>query len=69
MTRIQRPLAGGPRYTRARECEEILAMLRAQGVEPLHTSKAIFERYIAGELTFGQMQAAIRRLGDKEGNS
>jgi hypothetical protein len=52
--------------TRAREVENALASGRIEGLEPSEQAKAIFRRYVDGELTLEQMGAAIDQFADRE---
>ena len=54
------------RASRAREVENALATGRLEGLEPSPGAKAIFERYVDGELTLEQMGAAIDAFADRE---
>lgn len=54
------------RASRAREVENAIATGRLEGLEPSDGAKAIFGRYVDGELTLEQMGAAIDQFADRE---
>jgi hypothetical protein len=43
--------------SREREVENALASVRLEGLEPSETAKAIFQRYVDGNLTSDEMEA------------
>ena len=51
---------------RANEVENALASVRMEGLEPSAEAKAIFQRYVDGELTSHEMGAAIDQHLDRE---
>lgn len=53
------------RARRVEYVENALASVRIEGLEPSDEAKAIFRRYIDGDLTLAQMGAAIDALHDK----
>jgi Antitoxin VbhA len=53
------------RARRAADVENALASVRIEGLEPGDDAKAIFRRYIEGELTLAEMGAAIDALHDQ----
>lgn len=57
------------REKRAMEIENALASVRMEGIEPSDEAKAIFQRYVDGDLTSSQMGHAIDQLlGRKYGS-
>jgi len=54
------------REKRAREIENTLASVRMEGLEPSEEGKAIFQRYVEGELTIEEMGRAIDNLLHRE---
>jgi hypothetical protein len=40
--------------------------VRLEGLEPTEAAKTIFDRYIAGDLTTGEMAAEVRALNAQE---
>ena len=51
---------------RASAVEYALATNRLEGLEPSDGAKAIFQRYVNGELNLEQMRAAIDEHADRE---
>ena len=43
-----------------------VASVRLEGLEPTEAAKAVFDRYVAGELTIEEMAAEIRALNARE---
>ena len=54
------------RAQRASEIEEALATGRLEGLEPSAGARAIFQRYVDGELTSEEMGRAIDEYADRE---
>ncbi len=54
------------REQRAREIENALASVRIEGLEPSAQAKAIFQRYIDGELTSQGKAQAFQEFLDRE---
>jgi hypothetical protein len=52
------------REERARDIENSLASVRMEGQEPSDEAKAIFQRYVGGDLTLEEMGRAIDQLLD-----
>jgi len=50
------------RAQRAREVENALASVRLEGLEPSDEAKAIFQRYVDGELGLEEMGQAVDQL-------
>ena len=51
---------------RVREITNALATVRIEGLEPSAEAHAIFQRYVEGELTSGEMGRSIDQLLDRE---
>ena len=51
---------------RVREITNALATVRIEGLEPSAEAQAIFQRYVEGELTSGEMGRSIDQLLDRE---
>ena len=51
---------------RAREITNALATVRIEGLEPSDEAHAIFQRYVEGELTSGEMGRSIDQLLNRE---
>ena len=51
---------------RAREITNALATVRIEGLEPSAEAHAIFQRYVEGELTSGEMGRSIDQLLNRE---
>ena len=54
------------RAQRALGMEDALASVRMEGLEPSMEAKAIFQRYVDGELTLEEMGRAIDEHCDRE---
>jgi hypothetical protein len=54
------------RVDRGAEIEQALASVRLEGLEPGDAAKAIFQRYVDGELSLEQIGMEIRALHDRE---
>ena len=54
------------RAQREREVENAFASVRMEGLEPSKESKAIFQRYVDGELTIEEMGRAVDQLLDRQ---
>ena len=52
------------RLRRAKEVENALASVRMEGLEPSDEAKAIFQRYVDGELSSEEMGRTIDQLLD-----
>lgn len=59
-------LADRLQTSRAKEVENALASVRMEGLEPSDAVKAIFQRYVDGDLTSGEMEHAFDRYFDAE---
>jgi hypothetical protein len=54
------------RIRRAREVENALASVRMEGLEPSDEAKAMFQRYIDGDLTSEDLDRAFDRYFDRK---
>jgi hypothetical protein len=66
MSTIAAHITDQERAARAFGVENALASVRLEGLEPSEGAKAIFERYVAGELTLDEMDEEIRALNARE---
>ena len=61
-----KPIAEQERSERLARVARAVASVRLEGLEPTAAAKAVFDRYVAGELTTGEMTAEIRALNARE---
>ena len=54
------------RTQRSREVENAMASVRLEGLEPTEQTKALFQRYVDGELTSEQLDRAFEAHLDRE---
>ena len=54
------------RTERAREVENAMASVRMEGLEPSEETKALFQRYVDGELTSQELDDAFQAYLDRE---
>jgi len=54
------------RAQRAKEVENAIASVRMEGLEPSDAAKAIFQRYVDGELTSEEMDQTFDAYLDRE---
>lgn len=66
MAAITTPVTDQERAERRAAAERALASVRLEGLEPTESAKAIFQRYIAGELTIDEMVQEIQALNARE---
>ena len=66
MAGITKPITDQERAERQARVERAIASVRLEGLEPTDAAKAIFDRYVAGELTTGEMVAQIRARNARE---
>ena len=59
-------MQGRAKEQRVREITNALATVRIEGLEPSAEAHAIFQRYVEGELTSGEMGRSIDQLLDRE---
>jgi hypothetical protein len=60
------PITTQERSERGARVARAVASVRLEGLEPTDAAKAVFDRYVAGELTTGEMAAEIRALNARE---
>lgn len=58
--------APGTKEKRAREVANALASVRMEGLEPSEEAMALFQRYVDGELTSGELGRAVDQLLDEK---
>ena len=61
-----KPVPDPERAERQARVERAMASVRLEGLEPTDAAKAIFDRYVAGDLTIEEMGAEIRALNARE---
>jgi DNA invertase Pin-like site-specific DNA recombinase len=66
MGRIITSMAQQERVERQARVERAIASVRLEGLGPTGEAKAVFDRYIAGDLTTEQMTAEIQALNARE---
>jgi hypothetical protein len=66
MARAIQPITAVERARRTRVYEEALASVRLEGFELDEQAKALYQRYIDGELTLAEVGSAIDELDDRE---
>ena len=66
MAASTQPTNDQERAERRARIERAAASVRLEGLEPTSAARAIFDRYVAGELTIEQMGAEIRALNARE---
>jgi len=66
MAGIIKPITDQERTERQDRVARAVASVRLEGLEPTDAAKAVFERYIAGEMTTQEMAAEIRALNARE---
>ena len=54
------------RIEREREVENALASVRMEGLEPSAEARAIFQRYVEGDVTLKEMGRAVDQLLDSQ---
>ena len=58
--------AGQARVLRGREVENAIASVRIEGLEPSDDAKALFQRYVDGELTSEELESAFDSYFDRK---
>ncbi len=61
-----KPITDQERAERQSRVARAVASVRLEGLEPTDAAKAVFDRYVAGELTTEEMAAEIRALNARE---
>ncbi len=66
MAGIIKPITDRERIGRQARVARAIASVRLEGLEPTEAACAIFDRYVAGDLTTEEMAAEIRALNARE---
>jgi hypothetical protein len=66
MAGIIKPITDQERTDRQARVARAVASVRLEGLEPTEAAKAVFDRYVAGDLTTQEMAAEIRALNARE---
>jgi hypothetical protein len=66
MARIIKPITDQERTGRQARVARAVASVRLEGLEPTEAAKAVFDRYVAGELTTHEMVTEIQALNARE---
>ena len=66
MAGINKPITDQERTERQARVARALASVRLEGLEPTDAAKAVFDRYVAGELSTQDMAAEIQALNARE---
>ena len=66
MARSFKPITEQERSERRARVARAVASVRLEGLEPTDAAKAVFDRYVAGDLTSDEMAAEIRALNARE---
>ncbi len=61
-----KPITEQERAERRARVARALASVRLEGLEPTDAAKAVFDRYVTGDLTADEMAAEIRALNARE---
>lgn len=66
MAGIIKPITDQERSERQARVACAVSSVRLEGLEPTEAAKAVFDRYVAGELTTQEMATEIRVLNARE---
>ena len=66
MAGIIKPITDQERTERQARVARAVASVRLEGLEPTEAANAIFDRYVAGDLTTKEMAAEIQELNARE---
>ncbi len=66
MAGIVKPITDRERTERRARVARAVASVRLEGLEPTEAANAVFERYVAGDLTAQAMAAEIQALNARE---
>ena len=66
MAGIIKPITDQKRTERQARVARAVASVRLEGLEPTEAARAVFDRYVAGDLTTEEMAAEIRALNARE---
>ena len=61
-----KPITDRERAERQARIERAIASVRMEGLEPTDTARAVFDRYVSGDLTIEEMGTEIRELNARE---
>ena len=62
MATLVNPITDPERAARQAQMEQSIHSVRLEGLEPSDAAKAIFNRYVSGELTLEEMGEQVRSL-------
>jgi hypothetical protein len=60
------PITEREKAERLARIERAIASVRMEGLEPTGTARAVFDRYVSGDLTIEEMGTEIRELNARE---
>ena len=66
MAGVIKPITDLERTERQSRVARAVASVRLEGLEPTEAARAIFDRYISGDLTTQEMAAEIRALNARQ---
>jgi hypothetical protein len=66
MAGIIKPIAEHERAERRARVVRAVASVELEGLQPTEAARAIFDRYVAGEITTEEMAAEIRTLNARQ---
>lgn len=66
MAGVIKPMSDEGRTERQARVARAVASVRLEGLEPIGAAKAIFDRYIAGDVSTAELAAEIRVLNARE---
>ena len=66
MAGIIKPITDQERTERQARVARAVASVRLEGLEPTEAAKAVFDRYVEGDLTTQEMAAEIQALNARE---
>ena len=66
MAGIDKSISDQERTGRQARVTRAVASVRLEGLEPTEAAKAVFDRYVAGDLTTQELAAQIRALNARQ---
>ena len=66
MAATLKPITEQQRVERQARVARAIASVRLEGLKPTEAANAVFDRYVAGELSTGELAAEIRALNARE---
>ena len=66
MAGIDKSISDRERTERQARVTRAVASVRLEGLEPTEAAKAVFDRYVAGDLTTQELAAQIRALNARQ---